>query len=1043
MVKKAILLMSAAACLSGMATAQTTLRCYTDETHARLQQLNPDVAQYEQQLRQEIQQKLKSMDISRYAKSTADNEVYNVPIVFHIIHDYGNEYVPDDTIFNVLAGINRMFNRENPDTVEVIPQYRGNIKKPTHRTDSFEYVRYIGKGNIRFHLATKDPNGNPTRGITRRRSYLTTNASDQAKFDLWAPDSYLNIWVVFGFPASSSAAAYALKPAGAAAFPYYDGVISRYDYIHRDNTITHEIGHSLNLDHPWGATNNPGVSCGDDEVEDTPPTEGHMSNGCNYNNPNSPVYDTVCIFKKSSMGRQSIPAAGIPVPSSSNIWGIQFVARQHLTIGSLTIYPTDTIDAPFTILLRHYGDVVDSFSGNVTSNRVAQVVPVDFDVPADSGYSVVFRRNPGALRDVAGTGYRKSIAGAIELKEDNTASLYNYFYNWNISYDTINTTVGKPSPDIVGDRQTSAGISFNTPTRIFIDSVDIYPTDTIGSPFTIELRRNSTVVTSYTGNTTVSFARQRVPVAFTVPAGKDYRIVFAQNPAALRDTPTIQYVEEVAGAMRITSAVDLNNKYGYFYNIVMRYGYFKTTGGRDAAGDALVIDYPDTTNAQNVMDYTYCSKMFTAGQVDRMRAALNSAVAGRSNLITSKNLAATGALSPLPDLPPVADFSLIKQSGTDKVYGCANGSVRFGFTDRSWNDTIVSRSWTFSNGANTPTSTQTALNTITFTQPGWVSVSLTATGNNSGSTTVTRTPIYVADPTPKSASGYYQEFTPDGDVDKWPMFNYYDNYFQWAIYEGSGYYDNHSIQYRNYDKRTTVPSFYTGTPRGDYDDFFSPVFDLSAGEYAANCNLNFMSAGAFRTSNPAEMNDSLIIQYSVNCGDNWFPLSTLSKADIGNNGTLPYEFAPEWMGAWKLQSLPIPAAARNAAASNGIMFRFRFRPGTFQNMLGSGNNFYMDRIHISSFPTGVNDDVMQRQGMVLTPNPTQGGAHLIINGGSGTAQVQVTDVTGKVVYRTEQQLAAQGLTKIEIPASSVAVKGMYMVQLVSGNKTMTEKLVVY
>src|SRR5690606_33019101 len=119
--------------------------------------------------------------------------------------------------------------------------------------------------------------------------------------------------------------------------------------------------------------------------------------------------------------------------------------------------------------------------------------------------------------------------------------------------------------------------------------------------------------------------------------------------------------------------------------------------------------------------------------------------------------------------------------------------------------------------------------------------------------------------------------------------------------------------------------FLTGTPRGDYDDFFTPVFDLSAPEYAANCNLNFMSAGAFRTSNPAEMNDSLIIHYSVNCGDNWFPLATLSKADIGNNGALTYEFVPEWMGAWKLQSLPIPEVARTG--SNGIMFRFRFRPG--------------------------------------------------------------------------------------------------------------------
>ncbi len=1035
MVKKAILLMSAAACLSGMVTAQTTLRCYTDEVHTKLRQINPDVTLYEQQLQQDIQQKLKEMDIRRFARSTADDEVYHIPVVFHIIHDYGNEYIPDDTVFNELVRINRMYNRENADTAEVIPQYRGNIPGTN--------IRYIGKANIRFHLATKDPSGNPTRGITRRRSYLTTNASDQSKFDLWPPDSYLNIWVVNGFPSTSSAAAYALKPAGAAAFPYYDGVISVWNYVHRDNTLSHEIGHSLNLDHPWGATNNPEVACGDDDVEDTPPTEGHMGSGC------APVhiYDTVCIFSKMSMGRLSLTAASIPAASNSNIWGIQFVARKQLTIDSLDIYPTGIAGTPFTILLRHYGDVVDSFSGSVTTSGGAQVVPVDFNVPADSGYAIVFRSNPGALRDAAGTGYPKSVPGVIELKEDHTASLYNYFYNWNISYDTSNATVGKPAPDVVGDRLIDKGIAFNTPTRIYIDSVDIYPTDTIGSPFTIAVRdtNNTNIVASYTGNTTVSFARQRVPVALTVPAGVGYELVFTENPAALRDTPTIQYVDEVPGAMRITNAVDDDNKYGYFYNIVMRYGYFKVTGRDTITGEALVIDYPDTTNAQNVMDYTYCSKMFTAGQAERMRAALNSSVAGRSNLISDANLKATGALAPLPDLAPVADFSvnrLIGANATDKVYGCANGTTRFGFTDRSWNDTITGRAWTFSNGANPSSSTLPAINSgVTFTEPGWVTVSLTATGNNTGSNTVTRTPIYVADPTPKQAMGYYQEFTPEGDVDKWPMFNYYDNYFQWAIHEGTGYYDNYSIHYRNYDKRTTIPSFLTGTPRGDYDDFFTPVFDLSAPEYAANCNLNFMSAGAFRTSNPAEMNDSLVIHYSVNCGDNWFPLATLSKADIGNNGILTYEFVPEWMGAWKLQSLPIPEVARSG--SNGVMFRFRFRPGTSQNMLGSGNNFYMDRIHVSQFPTGDNEDVMQRQGMVITHNPTQGGANLIINVLSVMAQVQVTDVTGKVVYRVEQQLMPQGLTKIEIPATAVTVKGMYMVQLVSGNKTMTEKLVVY
>src|SRR6218665_158105 len=51
-------------------------------------------------------------------------------------------------------------------------------------------------------------------------------------------------------------------------------------------------------------------------------------------------------------------------------------------------------------------------------------------------------------------------------------------------------------------------------------------------------------------------------------------------------------------------------------------------------------------NTENYMDYSYCSKMYTIGQRDRLRAALESATSGRSNLWSAANLAATGVSSP-------------------------------------------------------------------------------------------------------------------------------------------------------------------------------------------------------------------------------------------------------------------------------------------------------------------------------------------------------------------------------------------------------------
>ena len=81
--------------------------------------------------------------------------------------------------------------------------------------------------------------------------------------------------------------------------------------------------------------------------------------------------------------------------------------------------------------------------------------------------------------------------------------------------------------------------------------------------------------------------------------------------------------------------------------------------------------------------------------------------------------------------------------------------------------------------------------------------------------------------------------------------------------------------------------------------------------------------------------------------------------------------------------------------------------------------------------------------MTLYPNPTNGGATLTIHGGDNSlAEVNVTDITGKVVYRTETRLAAEQ-TQVEIPATNVAVKGIYMVHVIANGKSQTQKLVVY
>ena len=217
---------------------------------------------------------------------------YTIPVVFHIIHNYGPEDISDSQVVSEMTILNQDYNKLNPDTAEVIPQFKS-IAANCH---------------ITFKLAQIDPNGNCTTGIEHIHDLLTYDGGDNVKplYD-WPRNQYLNIWSVAAIKiGNNDVAGYAYFPSevdgvfGAA----YDGVIILSSFVgnigtsdpYTSRAVTHEIGHTMNLYHPWGATNSPGVACGDDNVEDTPPTEGSYPVGnCNLSldHCNPPVIENV------------------------------------------------------------------------------------------------------------------------------------------------------------------------------------------------------------------------------------------------------------------------------------------------------------------------------------------------------------------------------------------------------------------------------------------------------------------------------------------------------------------------------------------------------------------------------------------------------------------------------------------------------------------------------------------------------------------------------------------------------------------------------
>lgn len=197
---------------------------------------------------------------------------YTVPIVFHILHTNGPENISDATIINALAQINNDFARQGSDTGTIYAAFKS---------------LYINS-DIVFMLARKDPSGSCTNGIVHHYNTNTNWVQSAYPYPYtWNPTKYLNIYIVKEIcptapncsTSGGTIVGYTYKPGTWTTGSSRDAIVYNYQFLSgtQARSLSHEIGHWLNLSHTWGNTNNPGVSCGDDGISDTPITKGFFS----------------------------------------------------------------------------------------------------------------------------------------------------------------------------------------------------------------------------------------------------------------------------------------------------------------------------------------------------------------------------------------------------------------------------------------------------------------------------------------------------------------------------------------------------------------------------------------------------------------------------------------------------------------------------------------------------------------------------------------------------------------------------------------------
>ena len=478
---------------------------------------------------------LNEIKIQNWIKSNASEKLSNIisiPVVVHVVYNNNNENISDQQIQSQIDILNEDFRRQNADAVNT----------------PAAFLPVAADSEIEFCLATEDPNGNTTTGITRtstsQTSFSTNNGvkySSSGGINAWDPLSYLNIWVC---DLSGGLLGYAQFPGGTVSS---DGVVCDYAYFGNigtatapydlGRTATHEVGHWLNLRHIWGDSN-----CGNDFCNDTP-----EHSGSNYGCPS--------------------------FPSTSNCSG-------NGTSGDMFMnYMDYTDDACMNIFTQDQKTrmiaAINNFrSGLLTSNGCSNA---DYGCTDQSAYnySSVAIIDDGSCCYIAGCTDATAINYSASACFDDGSCQQPILGCTNplaINYDPNANTTTAYGGEL--DYNFGSGgwfngdqhLNFDATKECVIKSAKIY--SEASNTITFELRNSGGIVLDDT-TLTVASGQQTLNLNFEVPIGNDMQLGVAQGAlqtyGLYRNNSGASYPYDIAGAINITSSSASSAPFVYYY----------------------------------------------------------------------------------------------------------------------------------------------------------------------------------------------------------------------------------------------------------------------------------------------------------------------------------------------------------------------------------------------------------------------------------------------------------------------------------------------
>ena len=439
---------------------------------------------------------------------------------------------------------------------------------------------------------------------------------------------------------------------------------------------------------------------------------------------------------------------------------------------------------------------------------------------------------------------------------------------------------------------------------------------------------------------------------------------------------------------------------------------------------------PELANVQNYMDYANCSRMFTLGQRAVMRAALQ--LGCRQRMVSPANLLATGTNAgyAAPACAPVVAF----RASAPVV--CEGASVSF--TNYSYNANLTAPgttyAWVFPGGV--PATSNQPNPTVTYPAGGIYNATLTVATGAGGPGTLTQTGVVQVLGGTTGLTGPVAESFENADF---PLNFPAPDLRNWANSSTSTSGGARWIRrpagaggLLPSDGAACVAVLGNILPLNTQVRLTSPNINLSAFPATALVQVSFDRAYALQ---PTVANESLIVQFSSDCGQSWQTQRSFLPPALNTMGTRRlYSFVPDTAAEWQPLRVDVPAGY--------LTNHFQVRLVMTTNR---GNPLYLDRLAVGPAAPLAARAATGPAPLRVFPNPLT--AETVVEfalPAAGPVTLRLTDLLGRAVGPTTNAQGRAGLQALPVLAagSPSPAPGIYLVEVRTAAGRWTSKVLI-